>query len=248
MKQTALLFHMARRRTFSVTREVFKIAKAANTLRKAVDAHGELLQRSDKPSGSRSTAARSVPGVKPADAEYERKILRRVGGTVERHFYIKLVGIKHSNPDGSSRKEAIQSLGEGQELELRAELDNKVDPNAILVGASGANAAGYLPARLAGEVTRSRKKGIQWRCFVRRVLHTPGTDHWGVTVFMVKHKKSNLDSDSGISGTGFLAKHYPDYKSTVRQVKPQKPAESGYAAVAVFLLLGVALVIIIHSC
>jgi hypothetical protein len=237
---------MARRRKFSVSSHVFKIAKAANRLRKAVDAHSELVERTNNSSRSRAKPVRQIA---QEEAAYERKIQDQLNTPVDRHFYIKLVGIKSPNPNGSSREVAIQNLYEGQELELRREPDNKVDPNAILVGANGDNAAGYLPARLAGEVTRSLNKGLLWRCYVRKVLHTSGTDHWGVTVFMVKHKKTlNLDSGSGISGTEFLAKYYPDYDSTTAQGEPQKPARSGYAAAGLFLLLGIAFAIIIHSC
>src|SRR5258708_22488446 len=127
---------MARSRRFSVTPHVFKIAKAANRLRKAVDAHSELVERTNN-SGDRSASARSAPRGrgKPAselteiDAAYERNILRKLSTPIDRHFYIKLVGIKSPNSDGSSRTEAIQNLEESQELELRREPKNKVDSN-----------------------------------------------------------------------------------------------------------------------
>jgi hypothetical protein len=179
---------MARSKKVNFTRSLLKIGKAANRLRKAASVVSESLD----PSSSRghSLYTGSPPAVRtklagtaktPEDVAYEARIVGKLGGSVAKHFYIKLVGIKSRNSDKSSRKEAIQQLEECQELELRRERDNRFDPNAILVGAPGKTAAGHLPARLAGDVTRSLDQGYVWRCDVRRILHTPGTDNWGIT-------------------------------------------------------------------
>jgi hypothetical protein len=243
---------MARSKQFSISRNVFKFAKAANNMRKVFETFDEPLQRSS-PSPPRANArtssqfgSKSTTGLTPVDEAYEAKVLGKLGSSVDRHLYIKLVGINSRNPDGSSRKEAIQQLVEGQQLELRRERDNKFDPNAILVGAVGRSAAGYLPTRLGGDVTRSMNKGVKWRCFVRRVLHSAGSDHWGVTVCLVKFKKeaSKQDSKPGMSGTEFLARHYPDYKSPATVTKPNGTG----AAIAVVILLALFIVMMIHSC
>jgi hypothetical protein len=222
---------MARSKKVNFTRSLLKIGKAANSLRKAANVVSESLDPSS--SGRHSLYTGSPAGVRtkltgtattPEDVAYEAKIVGKLGGSVARHFYIKLVGIKSRNSDKSSRKEAIQQLEECQELELRKEPQNKVDPNAILVGAQGKPAAGYLPTRLAGDVTRSMKQGYVWRCYVRRILHTHGTDNWGITVCMVKLNRgeNEVSSGSGMTGGEFLARYYPEYKQRVPVTRPER--------------------------
>jgi hypothetical protein len=88
---------MARRRTFSLTREVFKVAKAANTFRKAMAVDDEPVRRSGNASGGRSAGVRSaaVAGGTPADAEYERKILHRLGSPVDKPTFSILITQRH---------------------------------------------------------------------------------------------------------------------------------------------------------
>jgi hypothetical protein len=98
------------------------------------------------------------------------------------------------------------------------------DPNAILVGALGEPAAGYLPTRLAGDVTRSLDQGYAWRCYVRRILHAPGTDNWGITVCMVKLNRgeNEVSSGHGMTGGEFLARYYPEYKQRGPVTRPSR--------------------------
>jgi HIRAN domain len=248
---------MARSKKVNFTRSLLKIGKATNRLRRAVNSASETLDPSS--SGCNSLYAGSPAGVRtklagtattPQDVAYEAKIVGKLGGSVARHFYIKLVGVKSRNSDKSSRKEAIQQLEECQELELRRERDNRFDPNAVLVGAPGKTAAGYLPARLAGDVSRSLDQGYVWRCYVRRILHAPGTDNWGITVCMVKHNKGDeVSSPPGMTGGEFLAKYYPEYNQRMPRTRPTTltPSES-WAIVAVLCLLALALLTIVHGC
>jgi len=182
------------------------------------------------------------------DRLFELKVLQPLGDSVDRYFYVKLVGVSHLNPDRTSRKKVIKTLIQGQELKLRRESTNIYDPNAILVCTEDGRGAGYLDARLAGDVTRSMKQDVRWRSYVRRVLHEDGTTHWGVVVCMVRYNKltDNASSTPGLSGPEFLAKHYPDYK----RIEPQAPLETlpRWAVLTIAGLLLLALVIAIHSC
>jgi hypothetical protein len=63
----------------------------------------------------------------------------------------------------------------------------------------------------------------------------------------LKNTTSNVDSSSGMSGSEFLAKYYPDYKSPRPTVKP-RPAGKSSAAAIVYIILAVLLIMIIHSC
>jgi hypothetical protein len=230
---------MARNKKFSATREVFKIAESANRLRKALDSHNELLEQvKEKPANK----------VVQENTAYERKLFRKLGNSVDRHFYTKVVGVSFQNSDSSSRQETIQSLIECQELEFRKEPKNKFDPSAILLCVQNGRGIGHLDERLAGEVTRSLNKGVSWRCYVRRVLHAADAKNWGVTVCMVKLKNASnsVDSGSGISGSEFLAKYYPDYKSPKPTAESQPLGKS--LGIVLFIILAVLLVMIIHNC
>ncbi|WP_348266872.1 HIRAN domain-containing protein [Edaphobacter paludis] len=230
---------MARNKKFKVTREVFKIAKSANRLRKALDSHNELLEQAkEKP----------VNKVVQENTAYERNLFRKLGNSVDKHFYTKVVGVSFQNSDSSSRQDTIQSLIVCQELEFRKEPQNKFDPNAILLCTQNGLGIGYLNERLAGEVTRSLNKGVSWRCYVRRVLHAADTKNWGVTVCMVKLKNasSSVDLGSGISGSEFLAKYYPNYKFQKHAAESQPPGKT--LGMALFIILAALLFMIIHSC
>jgi len=224
---------MARSKKLSA--HFFKIAKSANNLRKAINTVNE------PPEQNTLTRLRDVG----ENTAYEKKVLQSFGSSVEKHFYNKLKGVSFRNDDSSSRQKSIRTLKECEELQLCREPDNKFDPNAILVRSGNGARLGYLDARLAGEVTRSLKSGVRWRCYVRHVLHEPGTPSFGVTVFMVKYKSTNgEDSRAGMSGTEFLAKYYPDYKPVAKQ---QNSSRKGLSW-ALFLILFALFAMMVHSC
>jgi hypothetical protein len=159
------------------------------------------------------------------NSSFESRILRPLGSSVAKHFYVKLVGVSFRNSDGSSRKEVIKGLIECQKLELVRELNNNFDSNAILACNEHGHGVGHLDRRLAGEVTRSMKQGVRWNAYVRRVLHETGTSNWGVIICMVKYKSVTDQSSTapGMSGSEFLAKYYPDYKHDEQRNSSREP-------------------------
>lgn len=90
-------------------------------------------------------------------------------------FYTKIAGTKHVNLDGSSRVAQIDLCEPLEAIELRAEPENPVDPNAVSVRVlKTGKQLGYLEARLAEEVTRDRAQhGDRWVAFFRHKNHHP---------------------------------------------------------------------------
>ena len=186
-----------------------------------------------------------------ADAKFESRVLERIPASLEKHFCTKLVGVSFKNDDNTSRQSNIKLLSEGQELVLQMQPDNEYDENAILVCTSGGAGLGHLDSRLAGEVTRSLKRGKGWTCFVRRLLSSPGSKKVGVTLFMVRTATSTrtanpVSAEYPMSGPRFLAKHYPDYKRE-RARECEARNRSGGLVPLLHIVLMEAVVLIIRS-
>ncbi len=65
----------------------------------------------------------------------------------------KVVGVSHSNADGTSRQEIIRrEVAEEDPLFLELEPDNEFDPNAVKVLSKEKNQIGYLKTELAEQV------------------------------------------------------------------------------------------------
>lgn len=164
----------------SIRSQAFTFAKAITKTRKSFL---EIQESIDRDHAIRSsTKARSPENT----AAYEAIVRLKHGDSTYRIFYKKLVGVSFNNREANIRK-----LKEHQELRLLPEPTNPVDPCAIIVTDLRGRDLGHLDARLAGEVSRSLAKGERWHCYVRRVLHAHGTDHYGATVCLVKHKKES---------------------------------------------------------
>ena len=69
-----------------------------------------------------------------------------------RYFHAKVVGVTHSNPDGTSRQRIIAGCYPCEVLRLQPEPENPVDKNAIAVLRASGKQIGYLDAELACEV------------------------------------------------------------------------------------------------
>jgi len=162
----------------SIRSQAFTFAKAINKTRKGFH---EIQGSFDRDNDMRSRIKARSP---ENTAAYEAVVRRQHGDSIYRIFYKNLVGVSFNN-----RKANIRTLKEHQELHLLPEPTNPIDPNAIIVTDLQGRDIGHLDARLAGEVSRSLAKGVHWHCYVRRVLHTKGTDHYGATICLVKHTK-----------------------------------------------------------
>jgi hypothetical protein len=67
-----------------------------------------------------------------------------------------------------SREEELGNLTEGQKIMLEVEVDNKYDPNAIVVKTEENKKLGYLPAAYSHYFEAAVKKG-HYRAYVKRV-------------------------------------------------------------------------------
>jgi hypothetical protein len=113
-----------------------------------------------------------------ADREFEAIILKNVPESIrEKAFYTKIVGVKHSNPDGTHRSRLLAESVAFETLDLRFEPDNKFDPNAIAVCRNDTGEQlGYLDTRLAEEVTADcKKRGERWLAVFRHKDYHPET-------------------------------------------------------------------------
>jgi hypothetical protein len=113
-----------------------------------------------------------------ADREFEAIILKNVPESIrDKAFYTKIVGVKHSNPDGTHRSRLLAESVAFETLDLRLEPENKFDTNAIAVCRNDTGEQlGYLDARLAAEVTADcRKRGERWLAVFRHKDYHPET-------------------------------------------------------------------------
>lgn len=115
--------------------------------------------------------------IQDREERFVTSILDKYPGRVERHFFFRLAGTSHRNPDRTSRTAAIARCERGEELWLEHQPDNEYDPNAVAVySLSVDRQIGYLPARLAGETVRASRKGYSHAVyFAEENLH-PETD------------------------------------------------------------------------
>ncbi len=166
----------------SLRSQISSLTKSAKKLHKA---HQELTSVYEQEAERKVRIQLRSPD---NTAAYEAKLKKKLDGDDYRFFYKKLVGVSFDNPDKTNRKEGILRLKEHEELKLVRQPDHPNDSNAVFVTNLAGRGLGYLDARLAGEVSRSKAKGVSWHCFVRRLLTTDGTDHVGLTVCLAKQK------------------------------------------------------------
>lgn len=91
-------------------------------------------------------------------------------------FFTKVVGVSFEG-----RQEVVAQLAPGEELALRREPDNPVDPHAVQVVRRDGAVVGYLNSALAGRLAPYLDRGVRYRATVTAV--TGGGDrHRGVNL------------------------------------------------------------------
>lgn len=68
-------------------------------------------------------------------------------------FYTKIVGVTHTNPDGSSRQKIIAQLSPGDALRL-VDMSSAQFPEAIGVITADGRQCGFLRSELARDIRR----------------------------------------------------------------------------------------------
>ena len=82
---------------------------------------------------------------------------------------LAIVGVSHSNNDGTSRQARIRQLEVGDNLELAREPDNLYDPNAVMVR-SEAGQIGYVARAHAEKLAPMLDAGAEFEVKVATVF------------------------------------------------------------------------------
>lgn len=119
------------------------------------------------------------------DARFENELSRRVPD-MERHFYTKVVGITFENQQGVTGEMLIGYCKQFDFLQLVPEPNNRFDPNAVAVCLDDGSCIGHLDARTAGEISRSIKRGYQWRACVKLAQRATARRHGCVVLCLIE--------------------------------------------------------------
>lgn len=106
----------------------------------------------------------------------------------ERAHYAKITGVKHDNPDGSSRAKALAECEEFHRLSLIPEPDNPYDRHAIAIYTEADVQVGYLEAVQAQDIEPGmRRRGDRWAGVFRHALTHSG-EVVGAVFLLCKYK------------------------------------------------------------
>lgn len=103
----------------------------------------------------------------------------------DEHFYSKVRGVTHENPDGSSRQEIIKRCRIGELLELVPEPDNPVDKNALALRRNTREQVGYVSAEIAKELSGDISRGTCWFAMVTGLTGNYRTRH-GLNIALLR--------------------------------------------------------------
>lgn len=113
-----------------------------------------------------------------------------------RHFFTKVVGVTHKNPDGSNRQRYIESCSLREELRLAPEPDNRYDSDAVKVCRATGQQLGYLDSVLASEVAAALKHGVRFRAYISDLRGgTPDKPTRGVNLLIVRIEGQHSESE-----------------------------------------------------
>tara|TARA_R110001592_G_C13135396_1_gene746911 strand:- start:1450 stop:2181 length:732 start_codon:yes stop_codon:yes gene_type:complete len=116
-----------------------------------------------------------------------------------REFTLSIVGVTHSNDDGSNRQDILAKAKAGEKIKLVREYENEFDKEAVAVFNSRNEQLGYLPKgdRLAhhidsgGKLTATINKIIGGPSFFQKILKKEGKSYGCVLLI----KKGSYDWD-----------------------------------------------------
>jgi hypothetical protein len=164
------------------------IAVVAGVVLVVLVAIGVRLLRPSKDT-SRETSQQGFEHANPyadEDAQFENAMEKLAGSGINKHVYTKIVGITFKNEDGTVGEQLIERCKRFDFLRLVPEPNNRFDPNAMGVCLENGSRIGYLESRLAGEVTRSLKRGYQWRACVKLAKAPESRRHGTLILCLVR--------------------------------------------------------------
>lgn len=92
-----------------------------------------------------------------------------------RTITIRIMGADHLNNRGPTRRFGIALCAPGEPIELRAEPENPVDPQAVAIYEKGGIKLGYVPAEKAQWFRSMMSRGIELHAIFQQA-----TDHGGL--------------------------------------------------------------------
>lgn len=140
-------------------------------------------------------------GATLSEAEAVEAQRRRV-----QHFFTKVVGVTHSNDDGSNRQTIIATCMPAEKLILEHDESNRFDPNAVRVSRMNGQQIGFLREELAEEVVSKSRGGHRYAAFVTQVTGGKGK-YLGVNLLMVVAEPgvSEVEAQAYVVGIDFSA-------------------------------------------
>ena len=162
-----------RAKGYDVSEELTKVEgqrlEAVDTLRAAgmtvpLNATFPELQRLGKIQALRSRGVHVCDSVSATELAVLHDSVYRV-----HHFFSKVVGVTHKNPDGSYRQRIIRKLRPLDLLELNREPNNRYDPYAVAVHCLNGPQIGHLTEELAARVGPEIDKGYRYGAYVASV-------------------------------------------------------------------------------
>jgi HIRAN domain len=135
-------------------------------------------------------------GYQPFDRGADRYLGRDAPELAERGLRIAPVAGARQH-----HAEAVESadVGPGRPLELRRDLGNEHDPNAIAVhAANGGEQVGWVPREIAAELAPDLDAGRPWAAVVlREQRHSPRDPRHGLTMLLAPDERIELISAGG---------------------------------------------------
>lgn len=131
-----------------------------------------------------------LAGYQLVDRENDRYLARDAPELAERGLRVAAVA-------GAGRHHAAALEGEGiapgEPLELRRDMGNEHDPNAIAVHARGGPQVGWVPREIAAELAPELDAGKPWCAVVlREQRHSPRDPRSGVTMLLAPASELRL--------------------------------------------------------
>jgi len=156
-----------------------------------------------------------------------------------RHFFTKVVGVTHTNNDGTNRQDIIDMCEEDERLVLEHQRDIPDHPYAIRVSRQSGEQLGYLRSGMGEEIVPKLEKGYKYISFVENI--TGGRRG--------KSRGCNIVIIVGTSGATeqAMVDHWNTLKKETKTDNPD-PSEYGTGCVTLILLIIIAYIWLTYGC
>jgi hypothetical protein len=136
------------------------------------------------------------PGITKLDEIFHTNI--GSASDVSEVLHVRLAGCSYANSDGSSRREYIKRCEVLEELEIRLEPDNPVDPLALAVHRQTGEQLGYIDHGTARKMRKDGGRAYTWKAVFRYATRSPDSRRIiaGAAIYLVRVQIGEpVDSD-----------------------------------------------------